>query len=121
MDARWWWFFGIVGPVGAVALIRAVVTSYNEWRASRAPKLTFASCEEVEALEETFVHFIPSVFGFGYDECFISDESSLGDFTTTEHEMEEFRLRIRSVYGVEVTFLSDDRLVTIVKAITQNG
>jgi hypothetical protein len=119
MDAKWWWLLGMLGPLGLLAAIRAALTSYADWRASRGPKLSYASCEQVAALEETFRDFIPKVFGFGFDECFISDESSLTDFTDDPEALREIHARIRALYDVDVAALPDDLLVTIVRWIAE--
>lgn len=117
MDAKWWWLLGIIGPAGALAVVREIVTSYREWRASRELQLSYAPRDEVEALEDEFREFIPAIFGLEYDDCFISNDSSLSDFALDEEQLAQLAEQIRSVYGVDVTLLPDDRLVTIVAAI----
>ena len=114
MDARWWWIVGMIGPLAALALARGAFKWYAE---RRAPKLSFASQEEVAALEDVFRELMPKVFGFSFDDCFISDQSSLTDFTDKEEELLQLEERIRSLFEVDVSTLPDKRLVTIAKAI----
>lgn len=104
----------MIGPLGAFALARTIITSFQEWR---EPKLGYADTDEVEALEDQFREFIPAVFGFAYEDCFISNDSTLGHFVDDEEQRAQVHERIRSVYGVDATLLEDDRLVTVVAAI----
>lgn len=110
----------MLGPLGALGLVRTALTSFGNRRASRAPELSFASCEQVEALEDVFREFIPNMFGCAYDECFISDQSSLTDFTVDDDELANIQVRLRALYDIDVADLPDDRLVTIVRSIAES-
>ena len=121
MDFNWWWLIGILGPLGVTALVRLAIASYRDWRASRspaAPALSFAATDQVAELEETFRVVFPPLFGLQFNDCFISDESSLEDFAGF-YDMSDLHSRIHSLYGVSVSALPNDRLVTIVGEIAR--
>jgi hypothetical protein len=118
MDQRWWWLLGILGPFGAMALIRGAADLCNNWkREQRESQFGMAPYEQVLALEEFFETFFPAVLELSFYDCIITDESSLQDFTSEEEETNLLRARIRNIYGIDVTDLPDDRLVTIANAI----
>jgi hypothetical protein len=119
MDARWWLLIGMIGPLGVMGLVRAIATFYDDRKRSREPELSFVSCDEVEAVEDTLVEILPRLFGVAYDQCFVSNDSDLTDFTSTDEESENVREILRREYSVDVSTLADERIVTLAKAIEE--
>jgi hypothetical protein len=51
-------------------------------KAAAEGKITYAEVYEIENYEDIAREFLKTMFDINYDECFISDESSLSDFAT---------------------------------------
>ena len=49
-------------------------------KAAAEGKITYAGSDEIEDYEDIAREFLMTIFNVDYDECFISDESSLSDF-----------------------------------------
>lgn len=49
-------------------------------KAASEGKITYAGSNEIEDYEDIALEFLMTIFDVDYDECFISDESSLSDF-----------------------------------------
>lgn len=116
MEINWWIVVGTLGPLGLIGFVRASIIAYNDWKAAREPRLTLAPRERVEELESTFVELMPRVFGFDYDDCFITDESSLCHFGGAEYRADVAE-RMLAEYSIDIHSLPDDLLVTIAAAI----
>jgi hypothetical protein len=116
MDAKWW-LLGMLGPLGAMAITRSVL----EWRAARRAisetQLVFASQDQVRELESVLEELVPAVLGYRYHDCFITDESSLRDFASTEDELQRLSDALASAYGIALSELPDDRLVILARAV----
>jgi len=50
--------------------------------AAKVGHITFASTDEIEDHEKVATEFLKKIFKLNYDECFVSDESTLSDFST---------------------------------------
>lgn len=84
--------------------------------------LEFASTEGIERFDAIAEKFIDEVLGFGPgDPVFISDESSLLDFTATDEEMTDFSSRTKDVFGVDISDITDGNLVKIFERIDNLG
>jgi hypothetical protein len=68
-------------------------------------------------LEPVFEELFPAVLGHDYHDCVITDESSLGDFAVTEDESDAIRAKLAAAYGIDLSELPDDRLVTVAREI----
>jgi hypothetical protein len=119
MDTSWWWLIGIVGPMGVMALARVIGEAYADWKNAREPQLALAAWDEVEAVEEILIELLPKLFDVRYEECFISNDSDLTHFTTTDEQSERVRALLLTEYGVDVAVLADERLVTVANAIRE--
>ena len=83
--------------------------------------IEFASQEGIERHDETAERFINEVLGFDHsDPVFISDESSLLDFTSTQEEIADYVARTRDVFGVDISDISDGTLLKIFERIDEN-
>jgi len=81
-----------------------------------SPELGFADTTLVEQYQAIAVEFMPKVFGFALEGCFISDESSLSDFPDPD---EEYLRKIGIFYGIHPDELENQKLVTIFRLIAQ--
>jgi hypothetical protein len=117
MDAKWWWLLGMLGPFGAMAIVRSVLEWRAERRAISEPELIFASQDQIMELESVLEELFPTVLGYSYHDCIITDESSLGDFASSEEESERMSDTLASAYGIALSELPDDRLVTVARAV----
>ena len=88
---------------------------------SRAPRpgtkvpAVFANTSGIRELEDVAPYFFQKILDINYFECFVSDESSLGDFGQDD---EETLIKINKTYDLDLTDLGDGnlvRLLTIVK------
>lgn len=73
-------------------------------------EVSFASSERVDAhpnLKEQFIHEV-----LGYEWAFISDDSTLRDFSTNDDPKPYFE-KIRTVFGVDVSGADSDNLADI--------
>lgn len=121
MDPKWWWLIGMLGPVGAMGIVRTCIEAYGNWRRRSEPQLSIASTERVEALTEVLVELLPRIVGHEAGDCIITDQSSLSDFANGEPDLLRFRENVRAVYGIDPDRLPDDRLVTIAEAVAGGG
>jgi hypothetical protein len=120
------WYLGGFGetPDAAVDDLRTRFENFKENRAGdvKRPGLSmpieFASQEGLEKHDETAERFIDEVLGFGPSApVFISDESSLLDFTATEEETIDYVARTNEVFGVDISDITDGNLLKIFERI----
>jgi hypothetical protein len=79
--------------------------------------LTFASQERISANSALAREFLQSVLGV--EGAWISDESSLWDFTM-EDSLDDCFAKIRSLYGVDVSDVPGGNLAGILERIAQS-
>jgi len=118
MEINWWLIVGTLGPLGLIGIIRASVTAYNDWKHSKQPRFELAPQDQVFELEDTLAEMMPRLFGFSYEDCLITDDSSVGDFTP-DFTTEDIAANLFREYGIQLADLPDDRLVSIARAIKQ--
>lgn len=83
--------------------------------------LEFASTEGIERYDAIAEKFIDEVLGFEPDApVFISDESSLLDFTATDEELIDFASRTKDVFGVDISDITDGTLLKIFERIDES-
>jgi hypothetical protein len=79
--------------------------------------IQFADAIVVESNPEIYSRFIVEVLGFGpEDPVFISDQSSLCDFDGVNGGVNLFE-RVREVFGVDISDITDGNLASIFKRI----
>ena len=78
--------------------------------------LQFADTLQVDRLEQVAVDFFDKILNYNYYDCFISDQSSLGDFG--RDDLETLNL-INSTYSLGLTNLGDGNLVNLFKLIDE--
>lgn len=86
--------------------------------------IEFASQDGIEHHDGTAERFINEVLGFESSApVFISDESSLLDFTSTDEETNDYVARTRDVFGVDISDIKDGNLLKIFERIdgTENA
>ena len=90
-------------------------------------EIKFASTEKIDRYEYLLPDFFIDVLNMDYyeDAVFISDGSSLWDFTTAlqgpksnKAEITLFQARIEETYGVDVSDIEDGNLVKIFERIS---
>lgn len=84
------------------------------------PKIEVAPTVEIEPYELLASEFFEKVLAMNYDECLVTDESSLWDFHGEETN-EEYHRKIVEVYGVDVSDIESGNLVQIFKRIRERG
>jgi hypothetical protein len=129
-ESRYWarvlgWLIAESAPTKAEALAKLRV-SYEMQKQLRIEKgesiprpgedvpIQFASQERLDAHKELVNDFIYRVLQLEW--AFITDESSLGDFTA-DQSIKEFQDRIFSIYGVAVYDIENGNLAEIVERI----
>lgn len=117
-----WWVISGLGKTQQEALedLRCKFNLYKE-NNEKLPRpgtkvpLKYASTEQVDRYKDIAKDFLEKTLKLNYDECFLSDQSSLWDFYT---EMpEEVKKVIYEVYGVDISDIKDGSLVEIFRRI----
>lgn len=81
-------------------------------------KIEFASTDRIEAAGELADDFMFEIFEFDAGEYFITDESSLSDFTEFgSSDVDLLWKRIEAQYHIDRTDVASERLVDIFEAI----
>ncbi len=84
--------------------------------------IEFASTEGIEKYDSIAERFINEILGFDRgDPVFISDESSLLDFTATDDERAEYVFRTKEVFGVDISDIANGNLLEIFERIDESG
>ncbi len=86
---------------------------------SKAP-ITFASADRIRQHEGLAADFVKRVLGLKYEECFISDQSSLWDFHHSESN-EALHRRIAELYHVDVSDIESGVLADILERIAERS
>jgi len=79
----------------------------------------FAASNSVSKYEDIARDFLERILGLNYDECFISDESSLWDFHVGQRNDEYYR-KIAIIYGIDVSDVEGATLWKIFERIAQH-
>jgi hypothetical protein len=82
----------------------------------RPLEISYASQEEIAKLEHVADQFFPTILEMAYEDCIITDESSLWDFHSDDTN-EEYHRRIREHYAIDVSGIESGNLVEILKRI----
>lgn len=120
---NWWTITGLGNtPASAKDNLRQNFETYKQSNDSiprpgcQAP-IEFADSTVVQRDPELYCRFIAEVLGFGpEDPVFISDQSSLSDFDGVNGGVDLYE-RIREVFGVDVSDISDGSLAAIFKRL----
>jgi hypothetical protein len=122
-----WWMMAGHGYSRAEA-IENLATSFARRKTELEPlprpgtrvPLKFASDERVRRHEQLVVDFMSRILGLRYEECFVSDESSLWNFH--EEESNDFlNTKVLAVYGVDISDLESALIVDILERIAANS
>ncbi len=121
-----WWQIAGHGDTKeeAVANLRASFANFRDShdtlpRPGTGAPLEFASSDLIERHEELARDFMTRIVDQNYDECFISDESSLHDFHADSTNDEYYR-KIALVYGVDVSDVDGARLGLMFERISSH-
>jgi hypothetical protein len=85
-------------------------------RPGTAAPLVFASSRLIAAYDAIARDFFPKILGIDYDDCFVSDESSLHDFEPVTSYSGAL-IAIKANYGIEVPDAAKGNLVDIFELI----
>jgi hypothetical protein len=75
---------------------------------------------EIEQYEPLANEFFEKILAMNYNECLVTDESSLWDFHSEETN-EEYHRKIMEVYGTDVSDIESGNLVRIFERIRAQG
>lgn len=81
-------------------------------------EIGYASRDEIVQLENLAREFFPRVLDLSYDDCFISDQSSLWDFHSARTNA-PYEQKIRDEYGIDASDISSGNLVEILRRIEE--
>ena len=84
------------------------------------PEIELAPTVEIEQYEPLANEFFEKILAMSYNECLVTDESSLWDFHGGEAN-EEYHRKITQVYGVDVSNIENGNLVQIFERIRARG
>ncbi|MGN6186158.1 MAG: hypothetical protein ACTHQM_21205 [Thermoanaerobaculia bacterium] len=80
--------------------------------------LTFASADRMLAYEELAREFFPPILGVDYDDCFISDSSSIWDFPVP-YSADDLTRKVLIVFSTDISDLANEgTIATILERIT---
>jgi len=86
----------------------------------RKLEITFAATDRVEANRDLVADIVRRVIGMEFENCFVSDESTLWDFHVSEDNV-EFVRKILLLYHVDVSDLDPPFLWAIAERIRDPG
>lgn len=78
--------------------------------------IAFVSTVQIESYETIAREFLSKILNMNFDNCFISDESSLWDFHTSESN-ETYYAKIKEIFNVNVSDIEDAKLGAIFRRI----
>ena len=118
-----WWQIGGIGDTREEAFsdFKASLAAVRE-SGKKLPRpgtglpIEFASAKIIERHQNLAREFFREILNLDYDECFISDESSLYDFAASEAEAIELASRIESCFQIKL----HDREKLLVSRILEN-
>jgi hypothetical protein len=84
------------------------------------PAIELAPTVEIEQYEPLANEFFEKILAMNYNECLVTDESSLWDFHSEETN-EEYHRKIMEVYGTDVSDIESGNLVRIFERIRAQG
>jgi predicted RNase H-like HicB family nuclease len=85
--------------------------------------IKYALTQEIERHEEIAVDFFDKILKLNYYDCFVSDESSLGNFDSLEGDdnPDDFKdkiiKRVHDTYGIDISDVYDSNLVDVFEKI----
>ena len=116
---NWWTLVGL-GETGSEARdnLREAFARRKKDRPLPRPgtriPITFASTDRISQFEALAADFFPPILGHEFNECFVSDESSLMDFG---EEWQDYCARILLRYKVDISGMEPGNLVRIFERI----
>ncbi|MCH7958951.1 MAG: hypothetical protein IID08_02400 [Candidatus Hydrogenedentes bacterium] len=131
-DSTWsvqiinWWTVGGLGESKEEAYknLSANFDAIKESRKQLPRPGTHAPIEyaATDLLEKNWAivsQIIEEVLGFQVEEVFVSDESSLLDFSE-DKDISEYQIKINRIFGVDVTHINSENIVDIAEYIAKN-
>ena len=122
---NWWQMRGDAETLeGARENLRTKFAEYASENALPRPGtgakfgFSMASTDLVEKYQDIAREVMPRILGYEFDDCLITDESSLGDFPEPD---EEYLRKLGVLYGLHPSSFPDLRLVTIFEKVATRG
>jgi hypothetical protein len=81
---------------------------------------TFASDERIRRHEQLAADFMDRILGLRYEECFVSDQSSLWNFHEDESN-DSLNRKVLAVYGVDISDLESALIAEILERLAANS
>lgn len=118
-----WWQMAGTGATKEEALAD-LNQNFNEYKSrhGRAPRpgtlvpIQFAPADDIDKYSSIARDFFQKILSMNFDECFVSDLSSLWDFPKTSDEELVFEL-IKQTYNVDVSDIKTGNLTQIFKRL----
>jgi hypothetical protein len=118
-----WWHLRGDGATLALAIedLRKKLSDHDQEELPRPgtgppPQISYASQNEIAKLNHIAGEFFAAILKIPYEDCIITDESSLWDFHS-ENTNDQYQRRILERYGVDVADIKSGNLVEIFKRI----
>lgn len=133
VDSRWcvqpvnWW--GLTGLASTKSgALEELQKSFDAYRASgqtiprpgAAVPMEFASCDRIDANRPIVRRLIAEILDYDPDSVFVSDESSLWDFTETDG-IGDYQMKIREVFGTDVSHIEDGNIAALAEFLSGDG
>ncbi len=87
--------------------------------------MKFASQRRIQAIEDLAPRFFREVLDFDYDECLVTDESDLRDFTDAfgdhDTELETLLDRLQAHYLIDGRAAGSTRIVELLEFLQSRG
>lgn len=120
-----WWQMAGTGATKEEALAN-LDQNFNEFKNQhgRAPRpgssvpIEFAPTDDIDKYSSIARDFFQKILGMNFDQCFVSDLSSLWDFPRVSDEERVFEL-IKQTYNVDVSDIKTGNLVQIFKRLQE--
>lgn len=84
-------------------------------------QLNFSSSERMDQYENEAVHFFREIFEMDYYEMFVSDKTSMHDFSWTDEMLNEKYIKIQETYGVQINEIEGLKIVDILQRIREGS
>ena len=121
-----WWQIGGHGDTKEEAL-ENLKRSFENYRSTheKLPRpgtgapLEFASTAIIEQHEDLARDFLKRIFGYDYDGCIITDESSIYELIISDEEEEKCLAAIKEQYNIDASQIEGGRIADILVAINE--
>ena len=118
-----WWTMSGTGDTReeALAELEGALRSYREAngalpRPGTTVPIQFAPSEQLAGFDDIAREFFPPILHMDFDDCLITDGSSIWDFPVEESE-QEVANKVMIIFGVDISDIADGNLAAIFRRI----